>query len=187
MDSTDRWQPIAPASDDPGTQHRPAISTRKRRQAVAVACTQCRSGKAKACSAARFETPLYSIDLFAVRWYKADVYKVQRQRSDLSIRCSRRRVKGGTNEVAKARQSVQQSRRDGACHSLSTLRKRYRGFDYSRQAQTRPAHGGHCQKFSNGIAHGVCGSPTKVRGGHPSLPSSPSWPSPSSQYMRAQS
>jgi hypothetical protein len=47
MDSTDRWQPIAPASDDPGTHHRPAIGTRKRRQAVAVACTQCRSGKAK--------------------------------------------------------------------------------------------------------------------------------------------
>ncbi|KAH7069644.1 hypothetical protein BKA63DRAFT_579756 [Paraphoma chrysanthemicola] len=46
MDPPERWQPIAPASDQPGRQ-RSAPDSRKRRQAVAVACVQCRTGKAK--------------------------------------------------------------------------------------------------------------------------------------------
>ncbi|EDU49748.1 DUF3425 multi-domain protein [Pyrenophora tritici-repentis] len=46
MESSERWQSIAPASDEPG-QRRPAPDRRKRRQAVAVACVQCRNGKAK--------------------------------------------------------------------------------------------------------------------------------------------
>ncbi|KAF9697840.1 hypothetical protein EKO04_004296 [Ascochyta lentis] len=46
MDLSERWQAIAPASDEPGEQ-RSAPGGRKRRQAVAVACVQCRSGKAK--------------------------------------------------------------------------------------------------------------------------------------------
>ncbi|KAF2825204.1 hypothetical protein CC86DRAFT_40346 [Ophiobolus disseminans] len=51
MEYTERWQPIAPASDEPG-QQRPTSDPKKRRQAVAVACLQCRSGKAK-CDGAR--------------------------------------------------------------------------------------------------------------------------------------
>lgn len=46
MDAPARWQAIAPASDEPGEQ-RSAPGSKKRRQAVAVACVQCRSGKAK--------------------------------------------------------------------------------------------------------------------------------------------
>lgn len=46
MEPSERWQSIAPASDEPG-QRRPAPDRRKRRQAVAVACVQCRNGKAK--------------------------------------------------------------------------------------------------------------------------------------------
>ncbi|KAK1912023.1 hypothetical protein P3342_012506 [Pyrenophora teres f. teres] len=46
MESSERWQSIAPASDEPG-QRRPPPDRRKRRQAVAVACVQCRNGKAK--------------------------------------------------------------------------------------------------------------------------------------------
>ncbi|KAF2027123.1 hypothetical protein EK21DRAFT_72682 [Setomelanomma holmii] len=46
MDPPERWQAIAPASDQPGRQ-RSAPDSRKRRQAVAVACVQCRTGKAK--------------------------------------------------------------------------------------------------------------------------------------------
>lgn len=46
MDHQERWQAIAPASDEPGEQ-RPPLESKKRRQAVAVACVQCRSGKAK--------------------------------------------------------------------------------------------------------------------------------------------
>ncbi|KAJ4983975.1 bZIP transcription factor [Stagonosporopsis vannaccii] len=46
MDHQERWQAIAPASDEPGEQ-RSAPGSKKRRQAVAVACVQCRSGKAK--------------------------------------------------------------------------------------------------------------------------------------------
>ncbi|KNG47873.1 hypothetical protein TW65_05372 [Stemphylium lycopersici] len=46
MDHSERWQSIAPASDEPG-QRRAAPDRRKRRQAVAVACVQCRNGKAK--------------------------------------------------------------------------------------------------------------------------------------------
>lgn len=46
MDLSDRWQNIAPASDEPG-QRRAPPDRRKRRQAVAVACVHCRNGKAK--------------------------------------------------------------------------------------------------------------------------------------------
>lgn len=46
MEPTERWQPIAPASDEPG-QHRSAPDSKRRRQAIAVACVQCRSGKVK--------------------------------------------------------------------------------------------------------------------------------------------
>ncbi|CAN9100212.1 unnamed protein product [Alternaria alternata] len=46
MDPSERWQSIAPASDEPG-QRRPTSDRRKKRQAVAVACVQCRNGKAK--------------------------------------------------------------------------------------------------------------------------------------------
>ncbi|KAH6865443.1 hypothetical protein BKA58DRAFT_221242 [Alternaria rosae] len=46
MDHAERWQSIAPASDEPG-QRRPTSDRRKKRQAVAVACVQCRNGKAK--------------------------------------------------------------------------------------------------------------------------------------------
>ncbi|CBX99014.1 hypothetical protein LEMA_P082530.1 [Plenodomus lingam JN3] len=46
MDTSERWHPIAPASDEPGKQ-RPPPDRRKRRQAIAVACIQCRIGKAK--------------------------------------------------------------------------------------------------------------------------------------------
>ncbi|KAF2624546.1 hypothetical protein BU25DRAFT_398798 [Macroventuria anomochaeta] len=46
MEFPERWQAIAPASDEPGEQ-RSAPEGRKRRQAIAVACVQCRSGKAK--------------------------------------------------------------------------------------------------------------------------------------------
>jgi len=46
MDHSERWQAIAPASDEPGEQ-RAATGNRKRRQIVAVACVPCRSGKAK--------------------------------------------------------------------------------------------------------------------------------------------
>lgn len=46
MDLPERWQAIAPASDEPGEQ-RSAPGSKKRRQAVAVACVQCRSGKAR--------------------------------------------------------------------------------------------------------------------------------------------
>ncbi|KAH9876439.1 hypothetical protein J1614_003570 [Plenodomus biglobosus] len=46
MDTPERWHPIAPASDEPGKQ-RPPPDRRKRRQAIAVACIPCRTGKAK--------------------------------------------------------------------------------------------------------------------------------------------
>jgi hypothetical protein len=46
MDVSERWQSIAPASGEPG-QRRPAPDRRKKRQAVAVACVQCRNGKSK--------------------------------------------------------------------------------------------------------------------------------------------
>ncbi|KAH8711893.1 hypothetical protein GQ44DRAFT_730955 [Phaeosphaeriaceae sp. PMI808] len=46
MVPTERWQPIAPASDEPG-QQRLAPDPRKRRQAIAIACVQCRNGKVK--------------------------------------------------------------------------------------------------------------------------------------------
>lgn len=46
MDASERWQSIAPASDEPG-QQRPTADSKRRRQAVPVACVQCRSGKAK--------------------------------------------------------------------------------------------------------------------------------------------
>jgi hypothetical protein len=46
MEHSERWQAIAPASDEPGEQ-RAAAGNRKRRQIVAVACVPCRSGKAK--------------------------------------------------------------------------------------------------------------------------------------------
>ncbi|KAJ8115371.1 hypothetical protein OPT61_g2966 [Boeremia exigua] len=46
MEHPERWQPIAPASNEPG-QQRVAPETKKRRQTVAVACVKCRSGKAK--------------------------------------------------------------------------------------------------------------------------------------------
>ncbi|KAF1912013.1 hypothetical protein BDU57DRAFT_542619 [Ampelomyces quisqualis] len=46
MEPTERWQPIAPASDEPG-QQRSAPDPKKRRQAIAVACLPCRSSKVK--------------------------------------------------------------------------------------------------------------------------------------------
>jgi hypothetical protein len=46
MEPTERWQPIAPASDEPG-QQRSAPDGKKKRQAIAVACLPCRSGKVK--------------------------------------------------------------------------------------------------------------------------------------------
>ncbi|KAF1850324.1 uncharacterized protein K460DRAFT_382075 [Cucurbitaria berberidis CBS 394.84] len=46
MDPTERWQSIAPASVEPG-QQRLAPDSKRRRQAIPVACIQCRSGKAK--------------------------------------------------------------------------------------------------------------------------------------------
>ncbi|KAH4855471.1 hypothetical protein HBH75_086550 [Parastagonospora nodorum] len=46
MEPTERWQPIAPASDEP-RQQRSAPDSKRRRQAIAVACVQCRSGKVK--------------------------------------------------------------------------------------------------------------------------------------------
>ncbi|KAL6710145.1 hypothetical protein ACN47E_009936 [Coniothyrium glycines] len=46
MDPPERWQSIAPATDEPG-QQRPTSDSRRRRQAIPVACVQCRSGKAK--------------------------------------------------------------------------------------------------------------------------------------------
>ncbi|KAF2998524.1 hypothetical protein E8E13_004587 [Curvularia kusanoi] len=46
MSHPERWQAIAPASDEPGEQ-RAAPGSKKRRTIVAVACTTCRSGKAK--------------------------------------------------------------------------------------------------------------------------------------------
>ncbi|KAF1941691.1 hypothetical protein EJ02DRAFT_347163 [Clathrospora elynae] len=46
MDPSERWQNIAPASEQSGSR-RPPSDKRKRRQAIAVACIQCRVGKAK--------------------------------------------------------------------------------------------------------------------------------------------
>ncbi|KAH6629089.1 hypothetical protein C7974DRAFT_180923 [Boeremia exigua] len=46
MEHPERWKAIAPASGEPGEQ-RFAPGSKKRRQTVAVACVQCRSGKAK--------------------------------------------------------------------------------------------------------------------------------------------
>lgn len=52
MDSNERWKTIAPASDNHPGQQRTTPDSRKRRQAIAVACIQCRIGKAK-CDGAR--------------------------------------------------------------------------------------------------------------------------------------
>ncbi|CAN9186975.1 unnamed protein product [Alternaria alternata] len=49
---SERWRKIAPASDEPG-KRRPASNRPKKRQAVAVACVQCRNRKIKEYEALR--------------------------------------------------------------------------------------------------------------------------------------
>jgi hypothetical protein len=46
MEHLERWQTIAPATDDPG-QRRSSTENRRKRRSVAVACQQCRVGKAR--------------------------------------------------------------------------------------------------------------------------------------------
>jgi hypothetical protein len=74
MEPAERWQPIAPASDDPAQQRAPPDG-KKRRQAIAVACVQCRGGKVKVgvdILTARCSWP--AAEARTVRWYEAAMY-----------------------------------------------------------------------------------------------------------------
>lgn len=46
MNPTERWHPIAPAPAE-SLQQRSVPDAKKKRQAIAVACLQCRTGKVK--------------------------------------------------------------------------------------------------------------------------------------------